>query len=89
MMHGAESWSYKFPARPPRLLKTIPTISGVGSKGIVMALYALLRSNPSASAEDIEAGLDGNLCRCTGEGPREEPWIDSSNTRKNNRPPPP
>lgn len=33
-----------------------------------MALYALLRSNPSASAEDIEKGLDGNLCRCTGEG---------------------
>lgn len=31
-----------------------------------MAVYALLRSNPSASAEEIEAGLDGNLCRCTG-----------------------
>lgn len=35
--------------------------------GVVMALYALLRSNPSASAEEIEGGLDGNLCRCTGE----------------------
>lgn len=32
-----------------------------------MALYALLRSKPSASAEEIEDGLDGNLCRCTGE----------------------
>ena len=32
-----------------------------------MALYALLRSNPSASAEEIEHGLDGNLCRCTGD----------------------
>ena len=37
------------------------------SPGIVMALYALLRSNPSATAEEIEEGLDGNLCRCTGE----------------------
>lgn len=35
--------------------------------GIVMALYALLRSKPDSSAEEIEAGLDGNLCRCTGE----------------------
>ena len=32
-----------------------------------MALYALFRSNPSATAEEIEEGLDGNLCRCTGE----------------------
>lgn len=37
--------------------------------GIVMALYALLRSNPSASAAEIEEGLDGNLCRCTGACP--------------------
>lgn len=31
-----------------------------------MALYALLRSNPKATAAEIEEGLDGNLCRCTG-----------------------
>lgn len=31
-----------------------------------MSLYALLRSKPSSTAEEIEAGLDGNLCRCTG-----------------------
>ncbi|CAM9133456.1 unnamed protein product, partial [Ascophyllum nodosum] len=42
---------------------------GFCSPGIVMALYALLRSNPSATAEEIEHGLGGNLCRCTGYRP--------------------
>ncbi|CAN0411520.1 unnamed protein product [Pylaiella littoralis] len=42
---------------------------GFCTPGIVMALYALLRSNPSASSEEIEEGLDGNLCRCTGYRP--------------------
>ncbi|CAM9942756.1 unnamed protein product, partial [Choristocarpus tenellus] len=40
---------------------------GFCTPGIVMALYALLRSNPGATADEIEGGLDGNLCRCTGE----------------------
>jgi xanthine dehydrogenase/oxidase len=34
-----------------------------------MALYAYLRSNPGATAEDLEHCLDGNLCRCTGYRP--------------------
>eukprot|EP00752_Nemacystus_decipiens_P001718 g1661.t2 len=42
---------------------------GFCTPGIVMALYALLRSNPSATATEIEEGLDGNLCRCTGYRP--------------------
>eukprot|EP00903_Cladosiphon_okamuranus_P009654 g9187.t1 len=39
---------------------------GFCTPGIVMALYALLRSNPSATSVQIEEGLDGNLSRCTG-----------------------
>ncbi|CBJ27195.1 conserved unknown protein [Ectocarpus siliculosus] len=42
---------------------------GFCTPGIVMALYALLRSNPSATPAEIEDGLDGNLCRCTGYRP--------------------
>eukprot|EP00903_Cladosiphon_okamuranus_P009641 g9174.t1 len=42
---------------------------GFCTPGIVMALYALLRSNPSATSTEIEEGLDGNLCRCTGYRP--------------------
>eukprot|EP00752_Nemacystus_decipiens_P001721 g1664.t1 len=42
---------------------------GFCTPGVVMALYALLRSNPSATSTQIEEGLDGNLCRCTGYRP--------------------
>lgn len=42
---------------------------GFCTPGIVMALYAYLRSHPNASKEEIEDCLDGNLCRCTGYRP--------------------
>ena len=35
----------------------------------VVALYSYLREHPQATSEDIEHGLDGNLCRCTGYRP--------------------
>lgn len=42
------------------------TQCGFCTPGMIMAAEALLRRNPSPSAEDIRAALAGNLCRCTG-----------------------
>jgi len=39
---------------------------GYCTPGIVIAAYALLRSNPTPSEREIREALDGNLCRCTG-----------------------
>jgi len=39
---------------------------GFCTPGFVIAAESLLRESPSASAEEIERGLAGNLCRCTG-----------------------
>ncbi|WP_199911792.1 2Fe-2S iron-sulfur cluster-binding protein [Dongshaea marina] len=33
-----------------------------------MALYSLLRDNPTADEQQIREGISGNLCRCTGYG---------------------
>jgi carbon-monoxide dehydrogenase small subunit len=33
---------------------------------MIMAAADLLRTNPQPSEEEIRAGLEGNLCRCTG-----------------------
>lgn len=42
---------------------------GFCTPGIVMSLYGLWMSNPSASGTEIEEALQGNLCRCTGYEP--------------------
>lgn len=39
---------------------------GFCTPGMIMASYALLKSNPDPSEEEIREGLEGNLCRCTG-----------------------
>jgi carbon-monoxide dehydrogenase small subunit len=39
---------------------------GFCTPGMVMAAVQLLKDNPKASEAEIRAGLDGNLCRCTG-----------------------
>jgi carbon-monoxide dehydrogenase small subunit len=39
---------------------------GYCTPGMIMASVDLLNSNPSPSEEEIRAGLEGNLCRCTG-----------------------
>jgi carbon-monoxide dehydrogenase small subunit len=39
---------------------------GYCTPGMVMAAVQLLADNPQASEAEIRAGLDGNLCRCTG-----------------------
>lgn len=39
---------------------------GFCTPGMIMAARALLRENPSPTADEVRAGLAGNLCRCTG-----------------------
>ncbi|OLS40541.1 (2Fe-2S)-binding protein [Bacillus sp. MRMR6] len=41
---------------------------GYCTPGMVMAVKALLDSNPNPTPEQIQEGLSGNLCRCTGYG---------------------
>jgi carbon-monoxide dehydrogenase small subunit len=39
---------------------------GFCTPGMIMAATDLLKRNPHPTEEEIRAGLDGNLCRCTG-----------------------
>ncbi|MCY8104997.1 xanthine dehydrogenase subunit E [Bacillus mojavensis] len=41
---------------------------GYCTPGMTIALKALFQENPQPTDEDIEEGLAGNLCRCTGYG---------------------
>jgi carbon-monoxide dehydrogenase small subunit len=39
---------------------------GFCTPGMIMAVAGLLKDNPHPSEEQIYAGLEGNICRCTG-----------------------
>lgn len=39
---------------------------GFCTPGMVLAAYALLMEHPNPNKEEIQDGLSGNLCRCTG-----------------------
>jgi len=39
---------------------------GFCTPGMIMAVAGLLRENPDPTDAEIEHGLEGNLCRCTG-----------------------
>ena len=39
---------------------------GYCTPGMIMQSIDILNDNPSPSEEEIRAGLEGNLCRCTG-----------------------
>ncbi len=39
---------------------------GYCTPGLVVAAAALLEQNASPTADEVRAGLEGNLCRCTG-----------------------
>lgn len=39
---------------------------GICTPGMLMASHALLSENPHPTREEIQIGLSGNLCRCTG-----------------------
>ncbi|XP_077979675.1 xanthine dehydrogenase/oxidase-like [Glandiceps talaboti] len=49
-----------------RLAKTHGLQCGFCTPGIVMSMYALLRSNTEPVTKEIEGAIKGNLCRCTG-----------------------
>jgi carbon-monoxide dehydrogenase small subunit len=39
---------------------------GYCTPGMIMAAVDLLKENPHPTEEEVRAGLEGNLCRCTG-----------------------
>ena len=39
---------------------------GYCTAGMIMTVTELLQRNPTPSAEQVRAGLEGNICRCTG-----------------------
>ena len=39
---------------------------GYCTAGMIMSVTEILERNPSPSAEEVRAGLEGNMCRCTG-----------------------
>lgn len=39
---------------------------GFCTPGMVMSAVDLVRRNPTPSEADVRAGIDGNICRCTG-----------------------
>ena len=39
---------------------------GFCTPGMIMAVAGLLKDNPNPTDDEIEHGLEGNLCRCTG-----------------------
>ena len=39
---------------------------GFCTPGVIMSAIDLAKDNPQLSEADVRAGLDGNLCRCTG-----------------------
>ncbi|CRK96356.1 CLUMA_CG009773, isoform A [Clunio marinus] len=52
-----------------RIAKAHGSQCGFCTPGIVMSMYALLRSIPNPNMKDLEATFQGNLCRCTGYRP--------------------
>uniref|UniRef100_T1GQG1 2Fe-2S ferredoxin-type domain-containing protein n=1 Tax=Megaselia scalaris TaxID=36166 RepID=T1GQG1_MEGSC len=52
-----------------RIAKSHGSQCGFCTPGIVMSMYALLRSLPQPSMKDMEVAFQGNLCRCTGYRP--------------------
>lgn len=53
-----------------RIAKAHGSQCGFCTPGIVMSMYALLRSSPQKpSMKDMEVAFQGNLCRCTGYRP--------------------
>jgi carbon-monoxide dehydrogenase small subunit len=69
----AARWHARSDARAPALhpvqqgfLEEGGAQCGFCTAGMIMAAAGLLESTPSPSEVEIRAGLEGNLCRCTG-----------------------
>ena len=52
-----------------RIAKAHGSQCGFCTPGIVMSMYALLRSSTKPNMKDLEVAFQGNLCRCTGYRP--------------------
>ena len=52
-----------------RIAKAHGSQCGFCTPGMVMSMYALLRTMPKPKMEDLKIAFDGNLCRCTGYRP--------------------
>ena len=66
-------WQTQSGARPPALhpvqqgfLEEGGAPCGFCTAGMIMAAAGLLEARPSPTEAEIRAGLEGNLCRCTG-----------------------
>jgi carbon-monoxide dehydrogenase small subunit len=69
----AARWHTQSGARPPALhpvqqgfLEEGGAQCGFCTAGMIMAAAGLLEAMPSPTEAEIRAGLEGNLCRCTG-----------------------
>jgi len=69
----AARWHGQSGARPPELhpvqqgfLEEGGAQCGFCTAGMIMAAAGLLEANPAPTEAEIRAGLEGNLCRCTG-----------------------
>ena len=58
----------KLPVHPmqQRFVEEMGTQCGFCTPGMVIAACALLEEKPQATRAEIEDGISGNLCRCTG-----------------------
>ncbi|KAG6552063.1 hypothetical protein Mapa_006369 [Marchantia paleacea] len=52
-----------------QLVKSNGSQCGFCTPGMVMSMYGLLKDNPNPTPQQVENGIDGNLCRCTGYRP--------------------
>lgn len=68
-VEGIGSTKTKLHPVQERLAKAHGSQCGFCTPGIIMSMYALLRSNPKPTMKDMEIAFQGNLCRCTGYRP--------------------
>ncbi len=59
---------------------------GFCTPGMLMAATALLSDNPAPTREEVVAGIDGNLCRCTGYVPIIEAILAAAAAKTASRP---
>ncbi|KAG7188931.1 hypothetical protein KM043_008532 [Ampulex compressa] len=65
-VEGIGSTKTKLHPVQERIAKAHGSQCGFCTPGIVMSMYALLRSKPKPNMQDMEIAFQGNLCRCTG-----------------------
>lgn len=68
-VEGIGSTKTKLHPVQERIAKAHGSQCGFCTPGIVMSMYALLRSIPKPTMENLEIAFQGNLCRCTGYRP--------------------